>query len=249
LLIVSPFAETARRLRAFFQRRIPLWEGHTRPALEGLVEAALAHRGQPKTLAHLFMSEIGKGFSLSAFGDRFISEAAEGCVRQTRGKPAALQAMARHIVNSPDHRGVANALRTLAELRHSSEEFAEVELDCHAEFWEAIRLGGHEDLESGFAAITHHRTYSRPKPPTKAISTIHKAKGLECGGVIGMPCDAQTFPDTHEARCLLYVALSRARNRLLLVVSGGCEENECFPAQEISRQEKQGARIFDVPAY
>jgi hypothetical protein len=222
LLIVSPFAETAQRLRAFFQRRIPLWEGHTRPALETLIEAALAHRGQRSPLAQAlvdFMDEIGKGFSPSAFGDRFISEAVNGCVRQTRGKPAALQAMARHIVNSPDHRGVANALRTLAELRRSSEDFAEVEIDCHAEFWEAVRLGEYEDLEAGFAAITHHRTYSRPKPPTKAISTIHKAKGLECGSVIVMPCDAQTFPDTREARCLLYVALSRARNRLLLVVS------------------------------
>ncbi|MGO8915851.1 MAG: ATP-binding domain-containing protein [Stellaceae bacterium] len=222
LLIVSRFTETAQRLRAFFHRRIPLWEGHTRPALEALVEAALAHRGEPTVLAQTlvdFMKEIGKGFSHSAFGDRFISEATEGCVRQTRGKPAALQAMARHIVNSPDHRGIANALRTLAELRNSSEDFAEVEIDRHAEFWEAVRLGGHEDLEAGFAAITHHRTYSRPKPPTKAISTIHKAKGLECGGVIILPCDAQTFPDTHEARCLLYVALSRARNRLLLVVS------------------------------
>lgn len=37
--------------------------------------------------------------------------------------------------------------------------------------------------------------------------------------VILMPCDARTFPDKLEARCLLYVALSRARSRLQLVVS------------------------------
>jgi len=42
-----------------------------------------------------------------------------------------------------------------------------------------------------------------------AISTIHKAKDLECESVIVMPCDARTFPDKHDARCLLYVALSR----------------------------------------
>jgi DNA helicase-2/ATP-dependent DNA helicase PcrA len=61
--------------------------------------------------------------------------------------------------------------------------------------------------------------HSRPEVPPKAISTIHKAKGLECDGVIVMPCDAKTFPDSSEARCLLYVALSRAKKRLLLVVS------------------------------
>jgi DNA helicase-2/ATP-dependent DNA helicase PcrA len=34
-----------------------------------------------------------------------------------------------------------------------------------------------------------------------------------------MPCDARTFPDKEDARCLLYVALSRAKRRLVLVVS------------------------------
>ena len=222
LLIVSHFAETAQRLRAFFNRRIPLWEGHTRPALECLVEAMFAHRGNPQALAQAlvsFMNAIGKGFNASAFGDRLISEAAEGCVRRANGKPASLQTIARHIVASPDHRGVAEALAALDELRRTHKDFAQVEMDCRAEFWEAVRLGGHSDLDAGFAAITHQRTYSRPKPPPKAISTIHKAKGLECDGVIVMPCDARTLPESQEGRCLFYVALSRAKNRLLLVVS------------------------------
>lgn len=221
LLIVSHFAQTAQNLRAFFGRRIPLWEGHPRPALEWLIEAMVTHRGSPEQLAQAlvgFMNQIGKGFSPSAFGDRLVSEAAEGCARHANGKPAAIQRIARHIVASPDHRGVAGALRELVELRRTNKDFAQVEMDCHAEFWDAVRLGGHSDLDEGFAQITHHRTYSRPKPPVKAISTIHKAKGLECDGVIVMPCDAQTFPNS-QARCLLYVALSRAKSRLLLVVS------------------------------
>ena len=74
-------------------------------------------------------------------------------------------------------------------------------------------------MDIGLAEITHRRTYARPKPPDRAISTIHKAKGLECDSVIIMPCDATTFPNKHDARCLLYVALSRAKKRLMLVVS------------------------------
>lgn len=222
LLIVSHFSDTAQNMRAFFGRRLPLWEGHTRPALEAFLDATLAHRGKPTELAQTlvgFMGEVGKGFSPSAFGDRLIREASEGCTRQTTGKPAAIQRIARHIVETPDHRGMAAALRSLADLRRSHADFAAVELDCPAEFWEAVRIGAHADAEEGFAHITHHRTHSRPKPPAKAISTIHKAKGLECDAVIVMPCDAKTFPDTAEARCLLYVALSRAKRRLLLVVS------------------------------
>ncbi|MGH6876470.1 MAG: ATP-binding domain-containing protein [Rhizomicrobium sp.] len=91
-------------------------------------------------------------------------------------------------------------------------------MDCHREFWDAIRLGAFDDVDDGLTEITHRRTYSRPKPPDKAISTIHKAKGLECGSVIIMPCDAQAFPDRPDIRCLLYVALSRAKDRLLLAV-------------------------------
>jgi DNA helicase-2/ATP-dependent DNA helicase PcrA len=46
LLIVSHFAKTAQNLRAFFGRRLPLWEGHTRPALVGLIEATRAQQGK-----------------------------------------------------------------------------------------------------------------------------------------------------------------------------------------------------------
>jgi hypothetical protein len=216
LLIVSHFAQTAQNLRAFFGRRVPLWEGHTRPALERLIEATRAQQGKPEALAAAlvrFMGEIGKGFSPSAFGDRLVCEAAEGCTRPTSGKLAAIQALARYIVDAPDHRGVAGALRSLAELRRTHPNFFDIELDCHVEFWEAVRLGDHANPDEGFAHIAHHRMHSRPKVPPKAISTIHKAKGLECDGVIVMPCDAKTFPDSSEARCLLYVALSRAKKR------------------------------------
>jgi DNA helicase-2/ATP-dependent DNA helicase PcrA len=110
-------------------------------------------------------------------------------------------------------------LYRLSELRQSDATFADIELDHHREFQDAIRLGDFVSADAGLAEIAHRRAYARPKPPERAISTIHKAKGLECDSAIVMPCDAKTFPDTTEARCLLYVALSRAKKRLLLVVS------------------------------
>jgi DNA helicase-2/ATP-dependent DNA helicase PcrA len=110
-------------------------------------------------------------------------------------------------------------LRRLSELTTTDGSFTDIKIDCRREFYEAIRLGDFDSPESGFAEITHRRIYARPKPPEKAISTIHKAKGLECDSVIVMPCDAKNFPDKAEARCLLYVALSRAKARLMLVVS------------------------------
>ena len=91
----------------------------------------------------------------------------------------------------------------MAELKGTDPKFAAIETDCRSEFWDAVRLGDLETPDAGLAEITSRRTNSRPKPPEKAISIIHKAKGLECDSVIVMPCDARTFADKADARCLL----------------------------------------------
>jgi AAA domain/UvrD-like helicase C-terminal domain len=222
LLILTRYNDTAQSLRGFFNRRIPLWEGHTRPALERLVDDLRSCQGDRVALAAAivtFMGNVGKGFSPSAFGDRFQQEAHEGCTGKCRGKTAAIQELARFLIAEPDHRGVAKMLRRLSQLKDTDANFTGIETDCQREFWDAVSLAHFDTADAGLAEITHRRTYSRPKPPEKAISIIHKAKGLECSSVIVMPCDAKTFPARLDARCLLYVALSRAKSRLLLVVS------------------------------
>ncbi|MGH9933020.1 MAG: ATP-binding domain-containing protein, partial [Pyrinomonadaceae bacterium] len=222
LLILTHYNDTARFLRGFFNRRITLWEGHTRSGLEKLVDALDRRQGDPVGLAAAivtFMGDVGKGFSPSAFGNTFEREVSEGCTGHRRGKTATIQELARFLVAEADHRGVAKMLRRLSDLKATDSNFGDVEMDCHREFWDAIRLGDFDTADAGLAEITHRRSYSRPKPPAKAISSIHKAKGLECDSVIVMPCDAKTFPDKPDARCLLYVAISRGKRRLLLVVS------------------------------
>jgi hypothetical protein len=222
LLVLTHYGETAKCFRAFFNRRIPLWEGHTRSALERLVDTLSTAAGDRDELARAvvtFMGGIGKGFSPSAFGDAFQQEVREGCAARRRGKSAKIQELAGFLAAEANHRGVAKMLQRLSELRDSESAFSGVEIDCRREFWDAICLGDFESAADGLAEIAHRRSYSRPQPPQKALSTIHKAKGLECDGVIVMPCDARTFPNKPDARCLLYVAISRAKRSLLLVVS------------------------------
>jgi hypothetical protein len=222
LLILTRHNQTARSFRGFFNRNISLWEGHTRFGLERLVGAINTAQGDRVTLAAAvvkFMDDVGKGFSPSAFGNAFEQEVREGCTRNRKGKPGMIQQLAHFLVTNPTHQGVAKMLHRLSELKTTEAAFADIQMDCHKEFWDAVRLGDFETVDVGFAEITHRRAYSRSKPPDRAISTVHKAKGLECDSVIVMPCDARTFPDKPDARCLLYVALSRARSRLQLVVS------------------------------
>ncbi|ARV19530.1 RecBCD enzyme subunit RecB [Curvibacter sp. AEP1-3] len=222
LLVLTRYNETARAIRAMFMRRLPIWEGHTRVGLDRLVAAIQAGTGDATTIAKAvvaFMDDVGKGFSPSAFGDRLIREVAEGCTKSTSGKPALIQELARSLTAEPNHIGVSKLLRRLREMKEQQATFSAIEIDYSKEFWEAVRLGDYESPEVGLIEITHRRTYTRPKPPTCAISTIHKAKGLECESVILLPVNANTFPDQEDARCLLYVALSRASHRLQLVLS------------------------------
>lgn len=222
LLVLTRHNRTARSFRGFFNRRIPLWEGHQRPQLEVLLDTLTESSGDAQALAEAvadFLARVGTGMAATAFGTCFQQEVREGCTRSRRGKPALIQMLARHLVEEPDHRGISRMLQRLAEFRKSEAAFSDVSIDHHAEYWEAVRLGNFSDPAEGFAEITHRRTYSRPMPRGKAISTIHKAKGLQVESVAIIPCDSRTLPDRPDIRCLLYVALSRATNRLLLVVS------------------------------
>lgn len=220
-LVLTPHGRMVKALRAFFFRQIPVWEGHVREALDSLTSDLMKSNGDPPAIAAAFVGFVqatSKGFSDSAFGDRLVSEVASKCASNTRGKPAKLQDVGRHIVRNPDHRGVAAALRHLWELARTEDAFASVEIDYPTEYWDAIRLGSFDNPEDGCSEIARRRAWSRPPMPPSAISTIHKAKGLERDNVLVIPCDARHFADSDRARKLLYVAISRARTSLTLVV-------------------------------
>ena len=224
LLVLTGHNDRVTALRAFFNRQLPIWEGHVRDGLSGLVAHSKANEGNAGALARgmvAFMGEIASGFSPTAFGNRFVSEAEEGCAKTCSGKPQHLQAMARHIVESPDHRGVAKGLDHLRQLIETEVAFSEVRVDHVREFAEAIQLGRYDDADHGFAEMARRRTHARPKLPAKAISTIHKAKGLEFDSVMLLPCDRANFGNTKAARAKLYVAMSRATSNLMLVISKG----------------------------
>jgi DNA helicase-2/ATP-dependent DNA helicase PcrA len=222
LLILAAHNATVRALRGFFFRSLPIWEGHTRDALVKLTTSVQAATGNAPALASLlttFLQEIGVGFSASAYGDAFESEVAAGCTASRRGKPATLQALARTVIAQPDHRGAAAMLARVGQLIDSDPAFAAIKIDHRREFNDAIRLGEFANCEEAVTEIARRRTHSRPAPPDRCISTIHKAKGLECANVMMMPCGARHFPDDSSSRCLLYVAMSRATQTLALVVS------------------------------
>jgi len=222
LMILAGQNDTVRGVSAFLGRSVPIWEGHTRDGLPSLVAACIAGRGNPVAIAGAFtdfVQLVCKGFSDSAFADFLRAEVAAGAVKQRTRKPAQLQALARLILASPDHVGVAQALELLVALKDGDAQFADVEIDLRREFREAMRLATFADPASGLIEITRRRTAVRSNMPSKFISTVHKAKGLEADHVLLLPCDKAHFGDAEEKRCLLYVALSRAKKSLTVVTA------------------------------
>lgn len=222
LLILAAQNDTVDALRAFFGRRLPIWEGHVREGLAELLNTVQAHKGDAGRVteaANAFLGRVATGFSPSQFGNTLLEEVSSGCTGQRRGKPAQLQALARFIVERPDHVGVANMLDRLSQLVAAEPAFSSINIDYRREYWDAVHLGRFDDPEEGLSEIVRRRSHARPPLPAKAISTVHKAKGLESDNVIVMPCDAQHFADTPAARCRLYVAMSRATRSLTFVAS------------------------------
>lgn len=220
LLVLSPHNETVQFLYANWGRRVPIWEGHTRTSLTSLVACLPKARGDAVAIGEAtikFCQDVCTGFSNSKFANRLRSEFASNCAKPAHGLPKEIQGLARHILDKPDHTGIATFLVSLNELRKTNSAFKKVFLDYSHEFWDAVRLGSHPDPEQGFGQVLAARARRPHRLPDKVISTVHKAKGLEAKHVLVVPCNAKTFTEKH--RCLLYVALSRASHSLTLVVS------------------------------
>jgi len=221
LLVLAAQNNTVGCLRGVFNRRMPIWEGHTRNALDELVREVTNHEGKPVDLARSvagFMSEVTVGFTETEYAQPFVQEVVSGCVKARHGKPGVLQEVARTLLASPNHKGVAVVLRQIEELAAKDDRFSGIKIDHPKEYHEAIQLADFSDMNSGHTEVTRRRAFVRPTPANKSISTIHKAKGLECERVLVMPCDKAHFGGKAQHRCLLYVALSRPVRRLGLVI-------------------------------
>jgi hypothetical protein len=222
LLILAARNTTVAAIRPFFNRRFPIWEGHVRDRLARLARDLARCKANPVKVAKAalaFTDRTCTGLPASTFGKILLQEVARGCAPARKGKPAAIQALGRLLIAEPDHRGVAKFLGALRSLASTADAFGGVQIDQAREYQDATAMSGYEDPETALAEIAQRRTATRSGPPKQAISTIHKAKGLEVEDVILLACDAMHFPDTPDARRLLYVALSRPRKRLTIVVS------------------------------
>ncbi|WP_421866238.1 UvrD-helicase domain-containing protein [Parvibaculum sp.] len=223
LMVLAPTNDGGAAMRTFWNRTLPIWEGHQRPALTDLVDSLDDNTDDAHAIGEAvvrFLQSVGVGFADRSHADRFRAEIAENCATAPRGpKPRNLQSLARIICENPNHLGVAGALRALRTLvRENAAGFETVKIDMINEYSEAERLDAFADFDTAHEELARRRTRSRRVPPRKCISTIHKAKGLECDHVMLVVNRVNDLSGTLYSRNRLYVGLSRARRSLTIVV-------------------------------
>jgi len=165
------------------------------------------------------MEAVGVGFTEASHGQILKREIQNGCERIRTGKPGNIQLLANFLIDDPSHFGVACAIAQIGIfIDNQAPGFTDVKIYQNREFWESQRLSKFDDPAKAYAEISMKRTMLRPKPRPKSLATVHKAKGLECDNVMIMHCDRASFGDTIYGRCKLYVALSRAKSSVTLVL-------------------------------
>ncbi len=223
MLLVAGSNATTQSLRGSFRPRFPIWEGHTRNYLEKFIGALKEEEGNLTTKASAFvecLKSLLVGFSSNRYGNRLIQEIRTPSNNPRGQIPPQLKIMAGFIRAEQNHIGFSKAAEHLKGLIiRNVDGFSELNIDYQRELDDLIKLKGYDDPSTGFAEISKRRSRSYPKPPRKALSTVHKSKGLEAEHVFVFACDRGHFPETQVKRNLLYVALSRATESVTIIAS------------------------------
>jgi len=223
MLLIAGSNATIQSLRGTFRPRFSIWEGHTRNYLEKFIDALNDSAGNLDTKASAFvdcLKSLLVGFSGGRYGDRLIQEVRAPSDNPRGQIPPQLKVMAEFIRADPNHIGFSKAAEYLKGLiAQNADGFSALHIDYQRELDDLIKLKGYNDPLTGFAEISQRRSRAYPKPPRKALSTVHKSKGLEAEHVLVFACDRGHFPETHVKRNLLYVALSRATESVTIIAS------------------------------
>lgn len=195
--------------------RAPLNEGAQLDELDVLIQALEAQVGNAQGLAGAFLdflAVIGIGLTTGVSdGIRRRLGTVIDRDRAGRNQTTWLDCLA-PIYASPDHRGVAVAMRLVRDTRPPG-----YVIRFRDHVWALCAFDRTDDPRAFRSTLGRIRR--RHKWPPQMVSTIHKAKGLDFDHVLLCPVDRHQYPDEVLGARLLYVALSRAKQSVRLVLA------------------------------
>lgn len=196
--------------------RAPLNEGAQLDELDALIQMMEAQAGNAPGLAGAFLDFLAViGVGLTADMSKGLRGRLGASINRERagGNQAAWLDCLEPIYLSPDHRGMAVAMRMVRDTLPTGYT---IRFGDHG--WALCAFDRTDDPRAFRSALGRIRR--RRKWPPQMVSTIHKAKGLEFDHVLLCPVDRHQYPDGVLGARLLYVALSRAKRSIRLVLAG-----------------------------
>jgi DNA helicase-2/ATP-dependent DNA helicase PcrA len=195
--------------------RAPINEGAQLEELGKLISAIEKDAGNPQQLALAlidFLGAIGAGLTEADRSPLCSRLGAQINRKQAGERQIAWLDCLEHIYKMPDHRGVAAAMQAV---RHAALGDYKIRLDGHAR---SLSMLDRTDDPRGYCNALG-RIRRKRASASQLVSTIHKAKGLEFDHVLVCPIDSNQYPKDGLGARLLYVAMSRARRSLRLVLA------------------------------
>lgn len=222
---VAHLGDMVRALAQTANWRGTMNEGATLDHLNSLLDVAESESADGASLASAFMifaGQIGSGLP-KAMRESVIKRAGAFLDNRNAGQAqkAWLNALS-PIYSSPNHRGLAAAMERLTAAPPNAYQ---IRLRDHAA---TLRALGRTDDPRGYLHALG-RLRRKRRAPSRSISTVHKAKGLEFHRVMVCPADTHQYPKGPFGARLLYVAMSRATHELTILIDGNAPSPHLVP--------------------
>lgn len=214
-VILSFLGPMVRTIAQLGRWRAPINEGAQLEHLDALVSAMEEHSGSAESLSHAlleFVAAVGVGLTgatLSGLRGR-LGATVDGR-RIGKNQVAWLNAF-EPIYARPDHIGVSAAMKRIRDAPPAG-----YTVRLHGNVWALCNLGRTDDPRRYLSSLGRIRRARQL--PAQAVSTIHKAKGLEFNHVLLCPVDRHQFPNGPLGARLLYVAISRACRSIRIAIA------------------------------
>jgi DNA helicase-2/ATP-dependent DNA helicase PcrA len=217
VLILTRHNRHVLGLRRLLGAFAPVYEGADVEPAYGFLEAVERCGGDPQRIGGCIIRFL-KGLSAGMTEDLVtqVKDALTGeGVRIGRKKRIESLAVALSgLYDDPTSWGACEALRRIAS---QPPEWLKLHLpECVRVLARVRRTGDHSPAEV-LDGVVQARKRSGWMP-RRSITTIHKAKGRTADHVIVVHCAESVLPDDEEGRRLLYVAISRARRSVTLIL-------------------------------
>ncbi len=203
-------------LRRASSNRATVYEGSALEHLYDAFDRIIDKIGSPRDLALIVLDLIADTSTGLTAAHRSRIERSLGELRLDPGRQhvvAPLLAVLRKLYDRPSLPGVAQVAR---ELRANCPQFLRFYRPAAFQILSALTSVGAEPYDQLQEAVSIHKAVTHR--PLFAVGTVHRTKGIEYDHVLVFNVSETHFPNDVYGRRLLYIAISRCRKSLNIMI-------------------------------